>query len=190
MTTYPDRLMPGNLAATSFQPHHSESSFSQSWFAIQTRYRFEAKIASQLGRKGIEAFLPLMNETHRWSDRRKTISLPLFSGYVFVRPHPNPASRMQVLRTAGVIGFVSAHGNAVPIPTRQIEDLRRLLEQKVPCALHAFLKVGQRVRIRGGCLEGLEGILAESNQKQIVISIAGIERSLAIGIAGYELELA
>jgi transcription antitermination factor NusG len=88
------------------------------------------------------------------------------------------------------MGFVNAHGAASPIPARQVDDLRRLLAQKVPCALRAFLEVGQRVRIRGGCLDGLEGILAQSSQKTLVISVECIQRSVAVTIEGYELELA
>ena len=64
-----------------------------------------------------------------------------------------------------------------------------LLSQKVPCALHAFLKIGQQVRIRGGCLDGLVGILEQSGQKNLIISIESIQRSVAIKIEGYELEL-
>jgi transcription antitermination factor NusG len=158
------------------------------WYVVQTRYRFEGKVAAQLQSKGVETFLPLLNETHRWSDRQKIISLPLFSGYVFVRLHPSTASRAGVLRTEGVMGFVKVHGDASPIPSCQIDDLRRLLAHQLPCALHAFLRVGQRVRIRGGCLDRLEGILAQSTQKTLVISIDCIERSVAFRIEGYELE--
>lgn len=186
MTTYPDRLMPETPGA---EPSFEDSSSENKWFAIQTRYRYENKIAAQLKNKGIETFLPVLNETHHWSDRQKTISLPLFSGYVFVRLPASSLLRTNALRTEGVIGFVSVHGDATPIPSRQIDDLRRLLAQKLPCALRAFLKVGQRVRIRGGCLDGLEGILAESSQKTLVISIECIQRSLAVTIEGYELEL-
>ena len=156
---------------------------------VQTRYRCESRIAAQLQSKGVEAFLPLLNESHRWSDRQKTISLPLFSGYVFVRLSPSAPSRSRVLCTEGVMSFVNVHGDASPIPSRQIEDLRRLLAGKLPCALRAFLKVGQRVRIRGGCLDGLQGILAESSKKTLVISIECIQRSVAVTIEGYELEL-
>jgi len=182
MTTYPDRLMP--------EPLETDLSSTQPWYVVQTRYRFESKIAAQLQSKGIETFLPILNETHTWSDRQKTVSLPLFSGYVFVRLHPSAPARTRVLRTEGVMGFVNAHGDASPIPSRQIDDLRRLLAQKLPCALRAFLKVGQRVRIRGGCLDGLEGMLAHSSQKTLVISIECIERSVTVTIEGYELELA
>jgi transcription antitermination factor NusG len=181
MTTYPDRLMP--------EPVEEDPSSTEPWYVVQTRYRFETKVAAQLQCKGVETFLPVLNETHRWSDRQKNVSLPLFSGYVFVRLRPSDPERSRVLHTEGVTGFVNAHGDASPIPSRQIDDLRRLLAQKLPCALRAFLKVGQRVRIRGGCLDRLEGILAQSSQKTLVISIECIQRSVAVTIEGYELEL-
>lgn len=183
MTTYPDRFLPEAMEASSCS--------AEPWYAVQTRYRFETRIAAQLQSKGIETFLPLLNETHRWSDRQKSVSLPLFSGYVFVRLTSSTPIRTSVLRTQGVIGFVSAnsHGDASPIPAGQIDDLRRLLMQKVPCALRAFLKVGQRVRIRGGCLDGLEGILGQGSQKTLVISVECIQRSVTVTIEGYELEL-
>lgn len=171
------------------EPLEADPYSAEPWYVVQTRYRFESKIAAQLRGKGVETFLPLLNETHRWSDRQKTISLPLFSGYVFVRLHLSGAARDRVLRTEGVIGFVHAHGDVRSIPSRQIDDLRKLLAQKLPCALGGFLKVGQRVRIRGGCLDGLEGILAQSGQKTLVISIECIQRSVAVTIEGYELEL-
>ncbi|MGH9503534.1 MAG: UpxY family transcription antiterminator [Terriglobales bacterium] len=180
MTTHPNRLMPEALVAG--------PSSAEPWYVLQTRYRFESKVAAQLQSKGVETFLPLLTETHRWSDRQKAISIPLFSGYVFVRLSPELPSRLRVLRTEGVMGFVSVHGDASAVPCRQIDDLRRLLAQKQPCALHTFLKVGQRVRIRGGCLDGLMGILAHSNQKTLVISIECIQRSVAVAIEGYELE--
>ncbi len=138
----------------------------------------------------METFVPLREEVHRWSDRQKLVPAPLFSGYVFVRLRLSPALRLSVLQTEGVIGFVTFHGQAVPIPGKQIEDLQRLLSQKVACSLHAFLKLGRRVRIRGGCLDGLEGILERSGQKTLVISIECIQRSVAVKIEGYELELA
>jgi hypothetical protein len=96
---------------------------------------------------------------------------------------------LELLHTEGVMGLISFRGVATPIPVKQIDDLQRLLSQKVPCALHAFLKVGQRVRIRGGCLDGLEGILEQRGEKNLVVSIESIQRAVVITIEGYELEL-
>jgi transcription antitermination factor NusG len=159
------------------------------WYAIQTRYRAERKVKTRLGTKGVEAFLPLLEEVHRWSDRRKTIEVPLFSGYTFVRVALSAETRLGVLHTEGVMKFVAFGGAAVPIPAKQIEDIQKLLVNKVPCSLRPFLKAGQRVRIRGGCLDGLEGILEQSEGKYLVISIECIQRSVAIKIEGYDLEL-
>ena len=159
------------------------------WYAIQTRYRFERKVTSQLEHKGLQTFLPLLEEIHRWSDREKTIRIPLFSGYTFVCLELSASRRLDLLRTQGVIGLISFGASASPVPAKQIADLQCLLTKKVPCSLHPFLRVGQKVRIRGGCLDGLEGILEERGEKRLVISIESIERSVAIKIEGYELEL-
>jgi transcription antitermination factor NusG len=162
---------------------------SPQWYAIQIRYRFEKRVATQLTNKGVETFLPLLGEIHRWSDRRKPVNVPLFPGYAFVRVDRSPSVRLGVLHTAGIIGFISFGSEVVAVPGKQIEDLRMLLSQKVPCSLYPFLKVGQRVRLRGGCLDGLEGILDQHEEKNLVISIECIQRSVAIKIEGYELEL-
>jgi len=159
------------------------------WYAIQTRYRFEKKVTAHLQRKGFETFLPLVAEVHRWSDRDKRLNALLFSGYTFARFDPASWSRLDLLRTVGVIGLIGFAGQIIPIPTKQIDDLQMLLSRKVPCALHPFLRVGQRVRIRGGCLDGLEGILDEHGEKNLVISVESIGRSVAVRIEGYELEL-
>src|SRR6202161_1908247 len=119
------------------------------WYSIQTRYRFERKVTAQLQHKGLQTFLPLLEEFHRWSDRRQPVYVPLFSGYTFVRFDLSAGLRMELLRTEGVIGLISVRGVAIPIPGKQIDDLQKLLSQKVPCCLHACLKIGQHVRIRG-----------------------------------------
>ena len=159
------------------------------WYSIQTRYRFERKVTAQLQRKGLQTLLPLLEEFHRWSDRRQPVYVPLFSGYTFVRFELSAGLRMELLHTEGVIGLIGFRGVATPIPAKQIDDLQKLLSQNVPCSLHAFLKVGQQVRIRGGCLDGLEGILEQRGEKNLVISIESIQRAVAITIEGYELEM-
>jgi transcription antitermination factor NusG len=159
------------------------------WYSIQTKYRFERKVTDQLQRKGLQTFLPLLEQLHRWSDRLQPVYIPLFSGYTFARFELSSGLRSELLHTEGVISLIGFRGVPVPIPAKQIDDLQRLLSQKVPCSLHAFLKVGQKVRIRGGSLDGLEGILERRGDKNLVISIESIERAVAITVKGYELEM-
>lgn len=77
----------------------------------------------------------------------------------------------------------------MPIPSRQIEGLQLLLKENTPFALHPFVKAGQRVRVRGGSLDGLEGVFVEHDKGKLVISIDAIQRSLAIEISGYRMEV-
>jgi transcription antitermination factor NusG len=160
-----------------------------SWYAIQTRVRFEKKVAVQLQAKGIETFLPSMKQVHRWSDRRQVIELPLFPGYGFVRIAAVPDHRLRVLQTVGLTGFVTMNGTPIPVPEKQIEDVQLLLSNNLACRAYPFIKVGQRVRIRGGGLDGVEGMLVSENKDHsLVISIESIQRSLAIRIEGYDVE--
>jgi hypothetical protein len=86
---------------------------------------------------------------------------------------------------------VGPHGEGTPIPDEQIEFVRTLLARKVPFASHPFLKVGQRVRIRGGSLDGLEGIFKSQNGKNtLILSLDAIQRSLSIHLNGYDIEVA
>jgi transcription antitermination factor NusG len=181
--------LPQSQTTTSAQFATASSVRTAHWYAVETRYQFERRVTCQLEQLGFETFLPSIKQIHRWSDRRKVVDLPLFPRYTFARIDSSPANYKQILRTGGVVGLVGFSGAAAPIPASQIEDLRKLLSQKVPCALHPFLKMGQRVRIRGGCLDGLEGILQGAGRKHLVISIESIQQAIAMTIDGYELEL-
>lgn len=158
------------------------------WYAIQTRPRHEKKVAGELQEKRIESYLPLLNQIHRWSDRRKLIQVPLFPGYVFVRSKLDPVLRYSILSIWGALAFVGPQRDASPIPDTQIEDIRTLLQTKVSLSPYPFLKVGQRVRVRGGALDGMEGILVTNGHKRLVISVESIQRSLSITIEGYDVE--
>ncbi len=81
-------------------------------------------------------------------------------------------------------------GAPVPIPNEQIESVQKLLANNFRCAAYPFLKIGQRVRIRGGALDGVQGILtAHNGHKGLVVSLEGIQRSLAVHIEGYDVEV-
>lgn len=157
-----------------------------SWFAIQTRPRHEKKVAEDLREKGVTTFLPLFSSLHQWSDRRRLVEMALFPGYVFVRIGGAADSRVFVLRTHGVVNFVGIRGTGVAIPDCQIEAVRTILDRQIPFAPHPFLSVGRQVRIQGGSLDGLQGILVAKNSDQsLIVSVELIQRSLVIRIAGY-----
>ena len=159
------------------------------WYAIHTRSQHEKAVVSHLKSEGIETFLPLVSEIHRWSDRRKVVEVPLFSCYAFVNLCLVPEMWAKVVRVSGVLRFVGTRGEGVPIPENQVESIRALLSGKLPYSVYPFLKVGQRVRVRGGALDGVEGILiARNGNRTLVISVEPIQRSLAVSIDGYQVQ--
>jgi transcription antitermination factor NusG len=165
------------------------SASEHSWFAIQTKARHEKRVAAELQEKRVVAFLPLLSEVHQWSDRKRQVELPLFTTYVFVRIGGEQSSRIDVLQTNGVFRFVGVRGMGVPIPDEQIETLQTIIRENVPFSPHPFLNLGQKVRIRGGSLDGICGVLsAIKDYRSLIVSVDSIQRSLAIRIDGYGVE--
>lgn len=159
------------------------------WYAIHTRAQHEKRIEVHLRQRGISTFLPVERQVHRWSDRRKLVERPLFPCYAFVQIIPSAQTRLAVLRIDGVIGFVGVRGEGTPIPEWEIESVRLLLSRDVPFASYPFLQIGQRVRIRGGALDGVEGLLvARNGHSKLVVSVELIQRSISVSIEGYEIE--
>ncbi len=161
----------------------------ESWYAVQTRARHERVVMQRFHEKGLTAFLPVVTEKRRWSDRWKEVELPLFSCYVFVKIMATNEDRLRVLCTDSVFDFVGATRQGTPIPDEQIEAVQTIVNERMNWETFPFLKIGQRVRIRSGSLTGVEGILVSRNGKRsVVVSVDAIQRSLAVRVEGYEIE--
>src|SRR6202795_4656036 len=94
---------------------------SEQWYGLHTRPRHEKIVAHRLEERGVTAFLPMITEVHKWSDRKKKVELPLFSCYVFARFTPNRAERLRVLRVDGVFGLVGSRGEGTQTTDAQID---------------------------------------------------------------------
>jgi transcriptional antiterminator NusG len=171
------------------QPFSTGEIDAGNWYALQTRSRHEKIVVQRLQERGVTTFLPVVTEVHRWSDRKKSVEVPLFHCYVFAKFAPNRTERLRVLRVDGVFGLIGAGGEGAPIPQEQIDAVRSLVGGQVPWSAHPFLSIGQRVRIRSGALNGVEGILVSRNgDRTLVISVDAIQRSLAVRVEGYQVE--
>ena len=152
-----------------------------SWYALYTRHQHEKAVAQTLTAKGFEVFLPLYSTAHRWQDRTKQLSLPLFPGYVFVRTGLD--RRVRALATPGVHHFVPRADRPVPIPLTEIESVRELTQRTGLVEPHPFLKTGGWVRVRTGPLEGMEGIIRRwKGAFRLVISVELLQQSVAVEI--------
>jgi len=151
------------------------------WFALQVRTRYEASVASFLGGKGYEWFLPTYKERRRWSDRVKESDQALFPGYLFCRF--DPQDRLPILKTPGLISIVGTARVPTPVHETEITALRTLVSSSLPRQPWPYLEAGERVRIEHGALAGLEGIYLHSKgADRLVLSVTLLQRSIAAEI--------
>jgi transcription antitermination factor NusG len=165
----------------------SEAALQPEWYALYTRHQHEKTAADILTRKRFQVFLPLYAAQHRWKDRTKLLSLPVFPCYLFV--HSNPGRRLEILTTPGVHAIVSIANQPAAIPASEIEALQRIIESGTPMEPHPFLKCGERVRVKYGSLEGIEGILVRKRKSfRLVLSVEMLGKSAAVEVDAIQVE--
>ena len=165
----------------------AEATFKPAWYALYTRHQHEKTVAQALAGKGFEVFLPLYSIARRWHDRVKTLSLPLFPGYVFLRG--GLERKTPVLTTPGVHHFVSSGDRPIAISETEIEAVRRASTNRTRVEPHPFLKCGDWVRVKTGPLEGLEGILSRWKAAfRLVLSVELLQQSVAVEVEAASVE--
>ena len=157
------------------------------WWAIYTRHQHEKAVAEMLSAKGLDVFLPLYESTRRWKDRSKTLSLPLFPCYLFVRGGPD--RRLQIVATPGVHMILYRGEHVAIVPDAEIEAIQRAVDGSLRVEPHPFLKCGTRVRVKRGALEGVEGILIrKKNLFRLVLSVDMLAQSVAVEVHSSDVE--
>ncbi len=152
------------------------------WYALTTRPQHERKAVQALDIKGFQTFLPLYRTRRQWSDRRKILDLPLFPGYVFCRF--TPEERLRVLTSPNITSVVGVGKRPCPLPDEEVQAIQAMVASGLPLEPWHFLTAGQRVRIQGGALDGLTGIVAlEKNSLRVVVNVELLRRSVAVEIS-------
>jgi transcription antitermination factor NusG len=168
-------------ACEEFRSEQSLLVESDPWFAVRVRSNYERVAAVHLRERGYEEFSPSYKAEKTWSDRKKITERFLFPGYVFCRL--DPQDRLPVLTVPGVVGLVSFGERPVPIPDREIQQVRLMVHSGLLVMPWPFLQVGQTVLIERGPLAGVEGILENVKAKcRIVVSIQMLQRSVSTEI--------
>lgn len=151
------------------------------WHALYIRHQHEKVVAQALSGKGFEVFLPQYRAVHRWKDREKELLLPLFPNYVFL--HGGLDRMLTLITTPGIHSLVCWGGRAANIPREEIEAVRRLVESAYAIEPHPFLTCGDRVRIKSGPLEGIEGILIRKTRGyRLVLSVEMLSKSASVEV--------
>jgi transcription antitermination factor NusG len=160
------------------------------WYAVYTRPHHEKEVFRKLQEQKIQTYLPLQTKIRKWSDRKKKVTVPLFSCYLFV----NITSReyFQVLNTPGVIRYVAFNGKAAVIPDKQIQLIKNMLEHEFDVTeVPENLYEGACISINAGPLTGMTGKLVDfCGKKRVIICIEEIYKSLLVSVPLNMLQLA
>jgi transcription antitermination factor NusG len=160
----------------------SDSS-NECWYAIQTKSRNEKKVFERLVIKGFEAYLPLVTTIKLWSDRKKKVSTPLISSFVFVRTKKELLIR--ALETQGTAGVLKFLGKPAIIRDYEIENLKILMQDssQVTPLENIHYEPGEHVEVINGAFAGLIAELVQIQGKhRIVVKIESLGSRFSINI--------
>jgi transcriptional antiterminator NusG len=151
------------------------------WFALAVKPRHEKSVAQRLSNKGLESLLPLYRASRQWTDRLKTIDLPLFPGYVFCRFDLD--NRRAVCSTPGVKSIVGFDKGPTPLPAEEIYRVRTIIASGLPALPWPHTCAGEAVPIVRGSLVGLTGVLIDEKASlRVVVTVELLRCSVAVEI--------
>lgn len=182
-----DHIMGTHLECLSVGLPTSVSIDDQRWYVAYTYPRHEKSVADQLAHKGVESFLPMFTRISRWKDRSVKIEQPLFPGYIFTRI--SARERLKIVSVSSVIRMLSFNEVPVPVNDADIENLMLCVRRGGTLQPHHFTAIGERVRVKEGIFDGLEGfVIRHHNGCSLVVTVALIQQSVSLEIEESYLE--
>jgi transcription antitermination factor NusG len=111
----------------------------------------------------------------------------MFPGYIFARFDSSRAT--EILSAAGCVSIVGFGVRYCPVDESEIEALRVVMESGVEVLRELQVHLGSTVRVCGGPLRGLEGVLTQvKNQHRLVVSVSLLQRSVSVEIDDLMIE--
>ncbi len=151
------------------------------WIAVRSKPRAEKVAFDQLSKNGIEAYLPLVKERRKWSDRKKWVELPLFSSYLFVKVELK--NSIYVLQTHGVSSIVKFNGTIATVQESVVNSIRWALEGGYELEPTEYFSRGDEVEVIEGPMKGTEGIVVElKGENRLVLKIDALQQAVAVHI--------
>lgn len=150
---------------------------AKQWLAAFVRMNHEKKTSELLTRMGIENYLPIQEQYHQWSDRKKKVNQLIISMLVFV--NIRRSERLEVLSLPSVFRFITMPGKSVPavIPDIEMQKFRYMLDYSDECIhiSNGGYKIGESVKVIKGPLMGMKGklIMIDGNTN-VAVQLQGI----------------
>lgn len=147
----------------------SRTVWNRRWLVVYTRPRWEKKVDRLLKLQDIKSYCPLRRATSQWSDRKKVVDFPLFSGYVFVCV--SEKEEYKVRQTLGVLNFIYYMAKPAVIRDSVIEKIMHLLTMEANYEIvdSHEINAGDRIRIKSGIFYSQEGTVIKVQGKNVLM---------------------
>ena len=131
--------------------------------------------------RGLESYCPLNKVRKQWSDRIKLVEEPLFKSYVFV--HVPEEDQTLVRMVDGVLNYVYWQGKPAVIKEKEIEDIRRFLNEYQDVQLQSLdFQPHDKVLIRTGVLMDKEAMVQRVLHQTVEVVIESLGYKLVAQI--------
>ena len=151
-----------------------------SWNVIYTKSRSEKKVEERLKNIGIEAYCPVRTEVKFWSDRKKSILVPVLPSMVLVKIEKN--KRNQVFDIPGVVRYMFWLKKHAVVRDSEVNSLKLLLESNNIIEQNvASYNVGDEIKISS--LKDQLGIIKKISNNQIWVVLKQLGYVIKLKIA-------
>ena len=164
--------------------------FSKNWYVLRTKSRNEKKVLYQIEQKQIEVYVPFIEKIRIWSDRKKKVQVPLFSGYVFV--HGDEEERIRaVTNTSGAIRYIYFQNRPAIVSEREIKLIKEsLLEPERISIEETHIRKGDQILVTHGLFKGMKGYVNEfRGNYRLTVNLEELSYSFSIILNSNEVEL-
>ncbi|MBN2019497.1 MAG: UpxY family transcription antiterminator [Sedimentisphaerales bacterium] len=153
--------------------------FAGQWWVAHTKSRNEKALADDLVVKGVSYFLPMNWKVRKIRGRTIKSLLPLFSGYLFFCGEER--HRLEVLRTNRVANLIEVKDQQRLVA--ELSQIEQAISAGVNLTQHNYIKTGRRVRVIGGALAGLQGIVEKTrNEMRLVLQVDMLGQAASVEI--------
>ncbi len=148
----------------------------KNWYVVYSKPRWEKKISRLLAAQALTVYCPLNKIKKRWSDRIKTVEVPLFTSYVFV--YIDEKEKLAVRETPGVINFIYAEGKPAIVKEKEIERIKRFLNEYENVEVLPEIAKDQKVKISQGLFIEKEGKVLDVQNNKVRVVIESLDCTL------------
>ena len=162
----------------------------QLWYVLHTKSRHESVVNDGLARKSVEVYLPKITVPSKRRDRKKTIRVPLFPGYVFVKTDLHPHTHLEIVKVAGAVRFIGNKQGPLSIADETVESLKIMVESDYAVTTGNNLKKGDNVLVVHGPLEGVMGpVVRYGGKGRIVVNVEALGQYAGVEVNEDDIEI-